>query len=60
VRTGLGLGVFSSSDGGVSRSVSEDDEMTEAFLLRSAREGGKVGAVTCTMHSIWWKLFEKR
>jgi hypothetical protein len=49
VRTGLGREVLSSSEGGDSRSVSEDEEMTEAFLLRSARVGGNVGGVTCTI-----------
>lgn len=46
VRAGRGRGDFDNSDG---MSVSEDDDMTDAFLLRSTRVGGKVGAVTCTI-----------
>jgi len=59
VRTGLGREVLGSSDEGVSRSVSEEDEMTEAFLLRSASVGGNVGAVICTIHEIWWKAIQR-
>lgn len=46
VRAGRGREDFCDSDG---MSVSEDDDMTDAFLLRSTRVGGKVGGVTCTI-----------
>lgn len=46
MRAGRGRGEVGKSDG---MSVSEDDDMTEAFLLRSTRVGGKVGGVTCTI-----------